>query len=241
MLGVGFARAYAIQVQARKAEAAQLTAQLAEARLAALRMQLNPHFLFNALNAVSALAGYDPAAVRQIVARLSSLLRRVLDAEATQEVPLRDELAFLRDYLDVQRVWFEDGLTVEEDVEAATLDALVPNLILQPLIENAVEHGVSRVTAGGGHILLRARHEHEANGVDRLVVEITDNGPGLSSRTSGAKRRKGIGLANTRAPRSALRPRRNARVERHGRRGMHRRGHHFLPRGCRRRCTNARR
>ncbi|MGI9175631.1 MAG: sensor histidine kinase [Rhodothermales bacterium] len=110
---------------------------------------------------------------------------------------MRDEIAFLRDYLDVQRVRFEDGLTVEEDVEAGTLDALVPNLILQPLIENAIEHGVSKVKNGGGRILLRARREQDGDGTDRLVVEISDNGPGLPGEVPGV--RKGIGLANTRA------------------------------------------
>ena len=145
LLGVGVARTVAIESAGRRsdaeraaaerdharAEAERLVAQVAEAHLAALRMQLRPHFLFNALNAVSALAGDDPAEVRRIVARLSSMLRRVLDADARPLIGLGEELAFARDYLDLQRVRFE-RLAVEEDVDGSVLDAEVPTLVLQP-------------------------------------------------------------------------------------------------------------
>ncbi len=209
VLAAGFARDYFLRFRERQAEASRLLAetgrleaQLADARLSALRMQLNPHFLFNTLHAVSALVERDPAGVRRIVARLSTLLRRTLDETTPREVPLRDELDFLRDYLDIQRVRFQGSLEVVEDVAPDTLDALVPNLILQPLVENAVEHGVSRVEAGTGRLVLRARRAPTpANtGGDRLVLEVEDNGPGLTA----AGDRDGVGLGNTRARLEAL-------------------------------------
>ncbi len=206
VLAVGYARSALLQVQERRAEAerlladrARLESQLSEARLSALRMQLNPHFLFNTLNAVSALVERDPAGVRTMIARLSSLLRRVLDADAgVQEVPLRDEAAFLSDYLDVQRVRFQDRLQVEEAWAPGTLDALVPPLVLQPLVENAVGHGVARIEDGVGTVRLSAQRDG-----GRLVLAVQDNGPGLGpptgdglARTAGAS---GVGLSNTRA------------------------------------------
>lgn len=188
ILAAGFARDYFLRYRERAAETAQLRVQLAEARLAALRMQLNPHFLFNTLNTVSALAERDPAAVRTLVARLSALLRRVLDGSPSQRVPLREELALLRDYLDIQRIRFQDRLEVIEDVEPETLDALVPNLILQPLVENAVEHGASRAS-GTGRVTIQARRD--ANGT--LMLRVMDNGPGAVRYES-----NGVGLRNTR-------------------------------------------
>lgn len=206
VLATGYARAALLQLRERQAEAerlladrARLEAQLAEARLSALRMQLNPHFLFNTLNAVSALVERDPAGVRTMVARLSSLLRRVLDDQEAQEVPLRDELAFLRDYLAVQRVRFQGRLEVEEDVSPDVLDALVPPLLLQPLVENAVGHGVSRLEEGVGTIRLTARRAG-----DRLRLTVEDNGPGLGAEPAAAGTRTGVGLPNTRARLQAL-------------------------------------
>ncbi len=204
ILATGFARDYFLRFRERQAEATRLLAetvrleaQLADARLSALRMQLNPHFLFNTLHAVSALVERDPSGVRRIVARLSTLLRRALDTSTPQEVPLRDELDFLRGYLDIQRVRFQDRLEVAEDVTPEALDALVPNLVLQPLVENAVEHGVSRLEAGTGRIEIRARRE-----ADALVLEVRDNGPGLIDGE--ADREGGVGLSNTRARLDAL-------------------------------------
>ncbi|WP_420454690.1 sensor histidine kinase [Rubrivirga sp.] len=205
ILAAGYARAALFQVQERRAEAerlladrVRLEAQLTEARLSALRMQLNPHFLFNTLNAVSALVERDPAGVRTMIARLSSLLRRVLDDDGATEVPLRDELAFLRDYLDVQRVRFQGGLDVDEAIGPDVLDALVPPLVLQPLVENAVGHGVRRIEGGVGHVRLSARREG-----DRLVLAVEDNGPGLAGG-DGAGGSGGVGLKNTRARLDAL-------------------------------------
>ncbi len=205
VLAAGYARSALFQVRQREAEAsrlladrARLEAQLTEARLSALRMQLNPHFLFNTLNAVSALVERDPAGVRTMIARLSSLLRRVLHDDGATEVPLRDELAFLRDYLDVQRVRFQGGLDVEESVDPDVLDALVPPLLLQPLVENAVGHGVRRTEDGVGHVRLTARRQG-----DRLVLTVEDNGPGLATG-DGAVGSGGVGLKNTRARLDAL-------------------------------------
>jgi len=207
VLAVGYARDALFHLRERQAEAERLLAeravlegQLAEARLSALRMQLNPHFLFNTLNAVSALVERDPAGVRTMIARLSSLLRRVLHGTDAPEVPLRDELAFLHDYLDVQRIRFQGRLDVEEHVDDGLLDALVPPLLLQPLVENAVGHGVSRLESGVGVIRLGA----ERRG-GRLVLTVEDNGPGLTSlgwrspTASGAQSTGGVGLTNSRA------------------------------------------
>jgi sensor histidine kinase YesM len=206
VLAAGFARDYFLRYREHQDEAARLEAQLAEAGLAALRMQLNPHFLFNTLHAVSALVERDPAGVRLMVARLSALLRHVLDGSPAQEVPLRDELAFRRLYLDIQRVRYGGRLEVVEDVEPAALDALVPNLLLQPLVENAVEHGVGRVEEGAGGVEVRARVEPSPEGPDRLVVTVRDNGPGPGPEAAEANgaRGSGVGLANTAARLEAL-------------------------------------
>lgn len=190
ILATGFARDYFRQLRERQREAVHLTAQLAEARLSALRMQLNPHFLFNTLHAVSAMVERDPSGVRRMIAKLSTLLRHTLDTASAQEVPLRDELQFLRDYLDIQQVRFQGRLEVVEDVAPDLLDALVPNLILQPLVENAVEHGVSGLE-DGGRIDIVARRE----GND-LILSVHDNGPGIGPEVP--LRENGVGVRNTR-------------------------------------------
>ena len=144
VLAAGFAREYFVRDQIRQRQAVELQAQLADARLSALRMQINPHFLFNTLHAISALVDRDPAGVRRMIARLSELLRMTIDRQAADEVPLREELAFLRRYIEIMEIRFQGALHVSTKVDNETLDALVPNLILQPIVENALEHGVSR-------------------------------------------------------------------------------------------------
>ncbi len=195
ILMAGFARSYYFQQKARQEEAARLEeraealeAQLTEARLEALRMQLNPHFLFNTLHAVSTLVDRDPAGVRRMIARLSELLRHVLDEEAPQEVPLSQELEFLDDYFEIQSIRFQGRLDTAVDVPSDLYDAQVPNLILQPIVENAIKHGASQVR-GVGRIEVRGRHED-----DRLVLTVTDNGPGLPE-----SQEDGFGLRNVRA------------------------------------------
>jgi two-component system LytT family sensor kinase len=168
---------------------ADLRAQLMEARLTALRAQINPHFFFNALNAVSTLAlqgrNHD---VTEIVGRLGDLMRTALQ-ERAQEVPLSAELVFVEDYLAIQRVRFSDRLHVEKTIAPETLDAAVPSLVLQPILENAVEHGIAR-DAGLISVNIKvARHG------DDLLVEVTDTGPGFAP----GMHKEGIGLANTRA------------------------------------------
>jgi len=195
VLMAGFARVYYFQKKARQEEAERLEkraqsleAQLTEARLEALRMQLNPHFLFNTLHAVSTLVDRDPAGVRRMIARLSELLRHVLDEEAPQEVPLSDELDFLEDYLEIQSIRFQGDLDTIIDVPSELRDAQVPNLLLQPVVENAIKHGASQVR-GVGRIEIRGRREG-----DRLVLTVEDNGPGLP-----AAQEDGFGLRNVRA------------------------------------------
>jgi two-component system LytT family sensor kinase len=188
VLAAGYARVFFLRDQRRQRQAAQLQAQLAEARLDALRMQINPHFLFNTLHAVSALVERDPGGVRRMIARLSELLRHTIESHATDEVPLRDELAFLRRYIEIMEIRFQGRLQIEQAIDDDTLDAMVPNLVLQPIVENALEHGVNRAT-GAGRVRIAARRDGS-----RLLLTVRDNGPGLD-----AKNESGVGLANTRA------------------------------------------
>ncbi len=188
VLATGFARQFFRSDQRRQQQSAHLQAQLAEARLDALRMQINPHFLFNTLHAVSALVERDPGGVRRMIARLSELLRYTIESHATDEVPLRDELAFLRRYIEIMEIRFQGRLRVDMEIEDETLDALVPNLVLQPIVENALEHGANRAV-GEGRIAIVARRDE-----GRLVLSVRDNGPGLDTVTE-----SGVGLANTRA------------------------------------------
>lgn len=199
VLAAGFARDYLRQYQARQdeaiqlqAQATQLRAQLAESRLATLRMQLNPHFLFNTLHAVSSLVERDPRGVRRMIARLSDLLRYTLEGASEQEVPLKQEVEFLNRYLDIEQIRFQGKLEVKEDIPSDLHEALVPNLILQPLVENAIKHGVSK-TDGSGRIDLRAWREGEM-----LYLSVLDNGPGASGDGAYSED-PGVGLRNTRA------------------------------------------
>ena len=138
--------------------ASQLEARLAQAQLEVLKGQLHPHFLFNTLHAISTLIHRDPDAADEMVAQLSDLLRMTLANIGVQEVPLQQELEFLRRYLDIQQMRFQDRLQVIVDVPADTLDIQVPNQVLQPLVENAIHHGVD-ARRGDGLIEIRARAE----------------------------------------------------------------------------------
>jgi LytS/YehU family sensor histidine kinase len=154
-------------------------------------MELNPHFLFNALNSVSGLIRRrEHDAAIGTLARLGDLLRRTIDRHAPHTVPLRDELSFLRLYLEIEQIRFRDRLTVNERIDPSALDLLVPSLILQPLVENAVRHGIAP-TPGEGHILIRAER-----GADVLRLSVHDTGAGFPVD---GNFREGIGLANTRA------------------------------------------
>ena len=168
--------------------ALELEGLLTRAELQNLKMQLHPHFLFNTLHTISVLMMRNVTAANRMLIRLSDLLRITLDNAGAQEVTLKQELDFLNGYLEIEQTRFHDRLTVNRDIDPATLDVMVPNLLLQPLVENAIRHGIS-TRADAGLIEIRSRRE-----ADRLVIEISDNGQGLPGNV-----KKGVGLANTEA------------------------------------------
>jgi signal transduction histidine kinase len=176
--------------RARERHAAQLEQHLTQAKLQALQMQLNPHFLFNTLHSISALMHKDIEAADRMVTRLSDLLRTALDSSDSQEVPLRQELDFLGTYLEIERIRFGDRLRVEMHIAPETMEAKVPNLVLQPLVENAIRHGIEP-RARPGSIQIRACRRGDA-----LALQVIDNGAGMPR---GNPPREGVGLANTRA------------------------------------------
>jgi two-component system, LytTR family, sensor kinase len=187
ILGIQSAFIYQRMYREQTVAAAELEGRLTEARLEALRLQLHPHFLFNTLNAISAFVGADPDRARRMIARLGELLRRTLDSGTTAEFPLSQELDLLAPYFEIQRIRFGDRLSIELDVRDGAGAGLIPTLMLQPLLENAVEHGVRRTLNGARVRLTAERTGH------RLRLEIADNGPGPTGHG------EGVGLANTRA------------------------------------------
>ncbi|HKE23438.1 MAG TPA: histidine kinase [Bryobacteraceae bacterium] len=196
LVGIEHALAYMAQARERETQAVRLTAQLAEARLGALRMQLNPHFLFNSLNAITVLVrDQNTAAASRMLELLSDVLRMVLHAEASHETPLATELDFLERYLAIEQVRFSDRLRPRIEVDAAIRRAAAPQLILQPLVENALRHGIAR-RADAGLLEIAARRDG-----DTLVLTVRDDGPGLDPARATAA---GVGLANTRARLAAL-------------------------------------
>jgi hypothetical protein len=175
--------------------AAQLEVRLATAQLHALKMQLHPHFLFNTLHSISELVHDNPARAETMIIRLSDFLRLTLEHVGTPEVPLAEELDFLRRYLEIEQMRFEDRLAVEWDIDAALLPVRVPNLILQPIVENALKHGFSRNTSHG---LLRISCKQEDG---KLAMKVSDNGPGPARTIVKIAEpvREGVGLNNTRS------------------------------------------
>ncbi|HXA48439.1 MAG TPA: histidine kinase [Burkholderiaceae bacterium] len=172
----------------REVEAAKLESQLATAQTQALQMQLQPHFLFNTLNSIAALIHSDSNAADRMVSRLADLLRMTLDSGTRQQISLRQEMAFTDAYLGIEGIRFQDRLTVTKDVPAECLDAAVPAFLLQPLVENAIKHGVADM-ATPSTIEIRARHEPPW-----LTLEVLDNGRGVNGN-----RKSGIGTQNTAA------------------------------------------
>ncbi len=203
ILGVHTAFIYPRLYHAERTGAAELAtrtalleSRLAHAQLDALRLQLHPHFLFNTLNAIAALAAADPARAQKMLARLGELLRQTLEGDGAAEVSLERELALLAPYVDIQRMRFGERMRFREEISAEARAALVPALILQPLVENAVQHGVSR-RPEGATIVLRVERAG-----DRLHLEVEDDGPGPTADPPVP----GIGLANTRARLAQLYP-----------------------------------
>jgi len=187
-------RARAAEALQLELHAAQLQSNLARAELTALRGQLHPHFLFNSFNAVASLVRQrrNDAAV-EIIAQLSALLRLAVERTGRQELPLDEEIDFIRRYLEIERVRFGDKLRLDFAIDPAVLRAAVPNLVLQPLVENAIKHGISR-RIEPGTVRLAARRVDE-----RLQLEIVDDGPDGSPVEAGTSQsRGGIGLSNTR-------------------------------------------
>lgn len=196
LVGVGIAYDLEREARARELQASQLEARLAEARLETLKAQLRPHFLFNTLNAISAFVEKDPKVARRMTAHLGDLLRHSLESADRREVPLAEELETVDDYLAIQQIRFAGKLSVERDVAPETLGASVPGFLLQPLVENAVEHGLVEKSEAG-RILLRAERRDGS-----LHLTVKDDGVGLPPTWSGNG--GGFGLKNVTARLHAL-------------------------------------
>jgi sensor histidine kinase YesM len=186
---VSQAARYALLYREREVRAAELEAQLARAELQVLKMQLQPHFLFNALNTIAEMAHNDPNDADRLIARLGHLLRLSLEQAGHQVVPLRQELQILEAYLEIEQTRFQDRLSIRMEIADGILDAGVPALLLQPLVENAIRHGTSPHT-GRGRIEVHGERRGE-----ELHVEIRDSGPGFPPL---GQYREGLGLRNTR-------------------------------------------
>jgi signal transduction histidine kinase len=192
LVGLGHALAYRRESERRTLDAAHLQTRLVEAQLQALQRQLHPHFLFNTLNAIAGLMRADVDAADRMMDRLGDLLRITLNSSHVQEVPLREELATLEKYLDIEQTRFGPRLRVTLEIEPTALEALVPNFLLQPLVENAVRHGIAPHTRPG-HIHVVASHDAR-----RLSMRVVDSGDGMApSRLTLLN--QGVGLSNTRA------------------------------------------
>jgi sensor histidine kinase YesM len=189
---ISYAYDYYRRYREGKLETLQLEAQLSQAQLQALKMQLHPHFLFNTLHSISALLTKDVESARKMITRLGDFLRLTLENSGSQEVTLQQEMQFLSCYLEIERIRFQNRLVTRIDLDEQTLDAKVPNLILQPIVENAIRHGIAPRSTPG--LLEIEAKQH--NGV--LRIQVRDNGPGLSEhRTSEKLFKKGLGLVNT--------------------------------------------
>jgi sensor histidine kinase YesM len=190
ILAVAHVLAYYRQWRERELLASQLETKLAQTQLQVLKMQLHPHFLFNTLNAISALIHQDVELADRMIAQLGDLLRTTLERANQQEVSLKQEIDFIRPYLDIEKARLGSRLAVDLEIDPAVMDAKVPNLLLQPLVENAIRHGIAPCSKPGTLSITAGRD----NGL--LRVSVMDSGPGLHNDSETPK---GIGLANTRA------------------------------------------
>jgi signal transduction histidine kinase len=189
VLGCVYAFTYFVEAREREAQTARLAAQLSDARLGALRMQLNPHFLFNSLNAIGVLVrDTNNAAASRMIELLGDVLHTVLRADNRHEITLDEELRFLDQYLAIEQVRFSDRLRVTWAI-ADVRSALVPSFVLQPLVENALRHGIAKRTDAGA-LEIAARRE-----TDTMILSVTDDGPGLMP---GSYHATGVGLRNVR-------------------------------------------
>ncbi len=190
-MGVAQIVVYYATVRKQETASANLEAQLAQAQLEVLRSQMEPHFLFNSLNAIARLTRKDPQSAERMTFQLAAFLRVSLECAGSREVPLSQELEFLQNYLAIQKTRFGSRLTVNVDVETVLLGIQVPSLILQPLAENAIRHGIA-CSAGPGYLKVSATRKD-----GRLRIQIADNGSGLEIKRDGGA--EGFGLRNTRA------------------------------------------
>lgn len=191
IIGVSQSMEYYRRYRDRELVASNLETRLVEAQLDALRMQLHPHFLFNALNSVSVLMRKDVDAAERMLLQLSNLLRVTLARSAAHEIKLKQELEILERYLEIEQIRFQDRLTVRMQVDPSALDALAPQLFFQPLVENAIRHGIADRETGG---MIEIRAERQT---DKLRLQVRDNGPGLKVQRGSLV--EGVGLSNTRS------------------------------------------
>ena len=192
ILAVGYTADYRRALKDRELQASRLEGQVAKAQLQALKSQLHPHFLFNSLNAISTLMRTDMGSAERMLDMLAELLRRSLRDSAVQEVPLEQEMDFVNRYLDIEQVRFSDRLKVEIDIASELRSSRVPHLILQPLVENAIRHGIGP-KPGPGTVRIAARREAQC-----LVLSVSDDGMGPGPRRT-LQAGEGVGLANTQA------------------------------------------
>jgi sensor histidine kinase YesM len=193
VFGITYAVDYYRKYREGELRASQLESSLTQSKLQMLKMQLHPHFLFNTLNTISVLMEKDVKAANRMLTRLGDLLRLALADAGTNEVALKNELDFLQRYLEIEQIRFQDRLKVVMNIEPETLDAQIPNLILQPLVENAVRHGIAPKLSGG-EIEIGARREEKT-----LYLYVRDNGKGVAADDNSAQINEGIGLVNTKA------------------------------------------
>jgi two-component system, LytTR family, sensor kinase len=193
ILGVSQAIEYYLKYRQREMQTLQLQARLAQAQLQVLKIQLHPHFLFNTLNTISALMHQDVELADRMLTRLADLLRLTLDNAGLQEVPLQQELEFIQPYLEIEQARLGARLQVQMEIDPETRDATVPNLVLQPLVENAIRHGIAP-RPEGGRLAIRTRRTP-----GKVQLEVADDGPGLPNPEDGVPCREGFGLKNTRA------------------------------------------
>ncbi len=191
-LGINHTIKYYQKYQERELKTSQLETRLAQSRLQVLKFQLQPHFLFNTLNTISELIFTNPESAERMITDLSDLLRLSLKELEVQEVSLQQELDFLKKYVEIEQIRFHDRLKIEMDVSAETFDAKVPNMILQPLVENAIKHGIAPLSQGGTVKIASIRE----NG--NLLLSVSDNGVGLENSDISLIL-EGVGLKNTKS------------------------------------------